>query len=295
MPLSARVLGQLETLTLESKRKFIGQRHGIHRSKKRGQGLEFSDYRQYELGDNPRHIDWGIYGRSDRLYVKRFLEDQDLSVLIILDASGSMTEGSSQGKWRFARSLAEAITYVGLMAQDSIRIIVPGSKISPKFVSPKAFHGAIAYLDSLLLDGTHIRTGESLPFAFAEAASLVQFPGLAIVISDCLYSFEQFASSMSLLRSRNLEIHLVQLLSSMDIDPLPAMESATLVDRETSEEISVDLTASSREMHSQLLTDHLNKIERYCSGSQIQLVRPTIDSAAEDQIIPTLLKTGLLE
>ena len=68
----------------------MGMRQGGHASIKRGQGIEFSDYRQYQLGDNPRYIDWGLYGRSDKLYVKRFSEEQDLSVLIILDTSASM-------------------------------------------------------------------------------------------------------------------------------------------------------------------------------------------------------------
>ena len=95
------ILRQLEMLKLSSRRAFLGQRQGAHLSLKRGQGVEFYDYRKYELGDNPRHIDWGLYGRSERIYVKRFREEQSLSVLVLLDSSPSMGVVPVQGisKW----------------------------------------------------------------------------------------------------------------------------------------------------------------------------------------------------
>ena len=73
-------LAQLELLRLESRNKFLGSRQGGHLSLKKGHGIEFSDYWQYEIGDNPRYIDWKAYGRTDKLYVKQFQEEQDLLV-----------------------------------------------------------------------------------------------------------------------------------------------------------------------------------------------------------------------
>ena len=78
-------LRQLELLRLRARRSYLGTRQGGHLSLKRGHGIEFSDYRKYELGDDPRHIDWSAYARSERLYIKRFREEQDLSVLLLLD------------------------------------------------------------------------------------------------------------------------------------------------------------------------------------------------------------------
>lgn len=294
MPLNPRILRQLETLTLESKRKFLGQRHGMHRSIKRGQGLEFSDYRQYELGDNPRHIDWGIYGRSDRLYVKRFLEDQDLSALVVLDASGSMTV-RDEGKWEGALSLAQAVAYVALMAQDTIRLVVPGAPVSPRFKSPAAYHAALTFLDDLSIDDDGMRTGDLLVKSMTEAASLLRFPGVALFISDCMYPFDIFANAMTALRARNLEIYVIQVLSPRDLDPLPATQSATLTDRETAEEISVDLSESSRQLYDELLTAHQDAVEKYCHGAQIKFIRALTGGPLEEFVLPTLLKTGLLE
>lgn len=295
MPLNATILRQLETLTLDSRRKFLGQRHGLHRSVKRGQGLEFSDYRQYEIGDDPRHIDWGIYGRSDRLYVKRFLEDQDLSGLIILDASGSMTVSESSPKWRFARALAEATTYVALMSQDSIRLVIPGAATSPRFIGPRSFYSAEKFLNELPLDTASLRTGDQLKHACISAAGMTRFPGVALVISDCLFSIDHLAEAMSALRARNLEINLIQILDSEDTSPLASREAATIVDNETGEEVSVDLGPASRDLYTDSLNEHLDNLEKYCAMAQIRLVRTILNQPADALIIPTLRKTGLVE
>ena len=85
MLLNQAFLKQLELLKINSRRSFLGSRQGGHASIKRGHGIEFSDYRKYVPGDDPRHIDWNVYARTERVYVKRFQEEQDLSVFIFLE------------------------------------------------------------------------------------------------------------------------------------------------------------------------------------------------------------------
>ena len=87
---TSEYLKSLELLKLKARRAFLGMREGGHTSIKRGHGIEFADYRKYELGDDLRHIDWGVYARSDRLYLKRFREERDLSLLLLVDGTNSM-------------------------------------------------------------------------------------------------------------------------------------------------------------------------------------------------------------
>src|SRR5262245_21429064 len=105
-------LRNLELFKIKARRAYLGNRQGGHISPKRGHGIEFSDFREYELGDNPRWIDWGVYARTDRLYVRRYQEEQNLSVLVVVDASHSMRTPPEDKKWESARDLALALSYV---------------------------------------------------------------------------------------------------------------------------------------------------------------------------------------
>ena len=93
-------LRQLELLRIRARRAFLGTKQGGHVSLKRGHGIEFSDFRQYQPGDDPRHIDWSVFARSERLYVKQFQEEQDLTVLLLIDSTASMVTPSNEKKWR---------------------------------------------------------------------------------------------------------------------------------------------------------------------------------------------------
>lgn len=105
----------------------------------KGHGLEFSDYRQYELGDNPRYIDWKAYGRTDKLYVKRFQEEQDLLVSVFLDSSPSMGFDTDPEKWEFARKVALSFCYIGLMQQDRVGLSLLGQRGALTLSGPQAF------------------------------------------------------------------------------------------------------------------------------------------------------------
>ena len=98
---------RLQQLKIKTRRSYLGSRQGSHISKRRGHGLEFSDYRSYVPGDDFRHIDWGVYGRTDRLYVKEFREEQELQVLFLIDTSQSMGFPEAEGKFEFAKDLAQ--------------------------------------------------------------------------------------------------------------------------------------------------------------------------------------------
>src|SRR5215831_18854639 len=115
-------LARLETLRIRARRRFLGNRPGGHLSLRRGTGLEFADYRHYTPGDDPRYIDWKLYSRTDRPYIKLFQEEEELYTYLFLDLSASMAHPAGDEKDVAARDLALALAYVVLANDDAVTI-----------------------------------------------------------------------------------------------------------------------------------------------------------------------------
>src|SRR5215475_12982599 len=119
--LSPELLAQLERLELVTRKIFHGRMKGERRSKRKGQSVEFADFRSYVPGDDLRFIDWNTYARLDRLFLKMFLEEEDLHFHALVDSSGSMDFGTPT-KLEYAKQLAAALGFIGLVRGDRVRI-----------------------------------------------------------------------------------------------------------------------------------------------------------------------------
>src|ERR1700710_1856689 len=115
-------LKKLEALSLVSKRVFSGQTKGERRSTKRGSSVEFADFREYALGDDLRSVDWKAYGRLEKLFLKLFVEEEDLSLPLLIDTSGSMEFGTPLSKADYARRIAAALGYIALSEYDRVSV-----------------------------------------------------------------------------------------------------------------------------------------------------------------------------
>src|SRR6185295_3401686 len=125
-------LRQLERLMLVTKKAVRGGLKGVRRSVKRGQSVEFTDYRDYALGDDLRSLDWNVYARLEKLFIKLFVEEEDVTVHVLLDASGSM-DGGSPDKLVFAKRAAAAMAYIGLASYDRVNIAVLQGRTARRF------------------------------------------------------------------------------------------------------------------------------------------------------------------
>src|SRR3954464_2860080 len=119
--LSPELLAQLERLELVSRKIFRGRMKGERRSKRKAQSVEFADFRQYVPGDDLRFIDWNLFARLERLYLKLFLEEEDLHFYALIDTSASMEFGEPT-KLFFAKQLAAALGFIGLCRADRVKI-----------------------------------------------------------------------------------------------------------------------------------------------------------------------------
>src|SRR3954451_25415563 len=149
--LDPQFLARLEQLELVSKKIFLGRLKGERRSKKKGQSVEFADYRNYVVGDDLRFLDWNLYGRLDRLFIRLFMEEEDLHFYVLLDNSLSMSFGTPT-KLHYARQVAAALGFIGLVNLDRVRVQAFNDRLVqrlPALRGRRSLWRMIDYLDKL--------------------------------------------------------------------------------------------------------------------------------------------------
>lgn len=279
---------QLQQLQIKTRRSYLGLRQGTHLSPKRGHGLELADFRPYAPGDDFRHVDWGAYARSERLYLREFREETELNVLILIDASRSMAFPKENSKLELAKNLALALGYIALQAGDSLRFGALGAQYSPNFTSPRSFHKIVSFLNK-----QEVKEQVDFVAEIRKALSLAKTPGKCFVFSDFLFEHEAIFSGLDLIRARNFEVSVVQILSASETN-LESGKSLKLIDSETNEELEF---ASSKELeneYAKILSRHLAELENYCTKGQIPFASILSDSPLKNVLFEIFLQKGFL-
>jgi uncharacterized protein (DUF58 family) len=288
--LSPETLRQLELLTIRARRRFHGLGDGGHVSLRKGHGIEFADYRSYELGDDPRHIDWGVYARSERLYVKQFREDQNLTAYLFLDSSASMRNPDVQ-KWSYATQAAQGLSYVLSMQQDRVAMMVPGVLTTPVIQGPKTVHR----ISKCLMDVDWAATqSEDFVLQFERECGRVTFPGIAVVISDFLFGLDKVQVMFDRLRAKNLDITALQILGGFDVNPLVAEESFQAVDAETGEQLDLCIDANEQDRYQELFQSHQRGLQEYFGASGISFTSSSPADGIVSLFLNQLTQVGLV-
>jgi uncharacterized protein (DUF58 family) len=229
-------LRQLERLLLLLRAPVRGGLKGGRRSVKRGQSVEFADYRDYSLGDDLRQLDWNVYARLEKLFVKLFVEEEDVTITILVDASASMATGRPE-KLLFAKRAAAAIGYIGLASEDRVAVSALGGRASRR-QTPLRGSGRVFRLLSNL---SAIRPADGptdLVAAARHAAAQLHGRGVVLLLSDLLDpAAERVIRELAATRSELIILHI---LSPAELDP-DLEGDLRLVDAETGE--GVDVTA----------------------------------------------------
>lgn len=286
---------RLELLKLRSRRSYLGTRQGGHLSLKRGHGIEFSDYRQYEPGDSPRHIDWGLYARSDRLYVKRFQEEQNLTMLLLVDGTTSMMTPLEDQKWERARDIALALSYVALMEQDAVTLSVPGMLHSPLYSGAQAFHQIVRELSMVPTVGQCDVGQCDFAREAQRAVSRVRFPGVAVFISDFLMPISQIEQVLVSMRAKALDITAVQVLGPHDKEPLPPQTDAIAVDSESGEEVAISMSAQALLDYREYFAQHIQTVRQLFLDARVGFCQTTTSDDFAEFVVQSLARTGLLQ
>ena len=231
-------LRQLERLLLLMRSPVRGGLKGGRRSVKRGQSVEFADYRDYTIGDDLRQLDWNVYARLEKLFVKLFVEEEDVTVTLLIDASASMATGDPS-KLLFAKRAAAALGYIGLASEDRVAV----SALSGRIARRRAAMRGSGRVFRLLADLSAIEPAEGptdLVAAVRHAAAQLHGRGVVVLVSDLLDPAAD--KVIRELAATGSELVILHVLSPDELDP-QLEGDLRLVDVETGDgiDVTVDL------------------------------------------------------
>jgi len=293
-PFTPHFLTQLETLRLRTRKEFLGSHPGSYSSPRRGTSLEFADYRRYTPGDDLRYLDWGIYARSDKLYVKLFREEVDLFAYVFIDASASMGYPSRELKYLPATHVALALGYIILANHDHVKLHLlqeqNGLKASPFYRGRRRMTDCVNFAAAATPGGAL-----QLAPALGDHLKTLRRPGKAILISDFLMPAKAYQAGLNLLRAFNLDIAAIQILSRQEVDPRFPNGSLALVDSETEQEIKYRWSADARSDYQAKLARHNAELRSFCHQSGIHYSLYVTDRDLGEFVFATLPAIGLFK
>lgn len=286
--LSSEMMAKLERMELVTRKIFRGRMKGERRSKRKGQSVEFADFRNYVAGDDLRFIDWNLFARMDRLYLKLFLEEEDLHFYALVDDSLSMDFGSPT-KFFVARQLAASLAYIGLCRGDRVSISTFGRSASPVVVRGKtSAHLLLGYLDSATCIDTPTTTEEVMRrFCLKNTGK-----GIVVVITD-LMSKTGYETALKMLVAREMDVYLLHILSPEELEP-KLVGDLSLLDSEDSERRDISVSASLLQRYEQTLNAFVEQARTFCNRRSITYVSVRSDQPIEPLVNEYLRSRGLV-
>jgi len=282
-------MAKLERMELVSRKVFRGRMKGERRSRRKGQSVEFADFRSYVPGDDLRFIDWNTYARLDRLFLKLFMEEEDLHFYALIDASRSMDFGTPS-KLQYAKELAAALGFVGLVRSDRVKVETLGQsprKPSPVFRGRTHVWRMLGYLEQI---------GMEPPVTLAEAAKSFAIrnsgKGIVVLISD-LMDKSGYEQGLRYLVSREWDVYVVQVLSVEEVDP-DVHGDLRLVDCEDADEAEITVTPPLLARYKATLSAFVASARDFCSRRGMVHLLARNDVPVERLISGYLRRRGLL-
>ena len=288
--LDPQFLKRLEQLQITTKRVFGGKMRGERRSKRRGVSIEFADYRDYARGDDLRFIDWNIYGRLDRFFLKLFMEEQDLFFYIILDTSKSMEFGDPT-KLLYAKQIAAALAYIGLTHQDKVGItaFANGEKAVMKPTRGRPFvWRMLEFLNGLKAEGETKLATICKNFVMKNRQR-----GIVVMISDFLDP-EGFEDSLKYFLHGNYEVFVIQVLDKQELEP-DLQGHFELIDSEFDDRTEISMTPALREQYKRTVEAYCQQLRDYCTRYGMNHLVTSTEVPFDEIILKYMRQSGLLK
>lgn len=303
--LGPELMARLDRLDILSRKVFAGKMPGERRSRRRGQSVEFDDYRPYTPGDDLRHIDWNVLARLDRLFLKLFREDEDLALHLVLDVSPSMDMGEPN-KLVFAHRVAMAMGYIGLVTHSRVAVSVFGRGTQAiRQLPPMRGRTGVQRLASFLLESLSAEE-PAKPTDFHAAMRLLARSragkGVAVLLSDMLLR-EGYLPGLNFLSYGGLhaggfEAYVLQVLSPQDLDPgagrNPLAGDLRLIDAERLDGAEVTVSAALLRQYRRRLDAHIEGLSRACRARSIRHLVVRTDAEVASLVGSDLRRQGLL-
>jgi uncharacterized protein (DUF58 family) len=287
--LEPEFLARLERLTLLSRRLYRSGVRGERRSGTLGRGVEFADYRSYQVGDDFRYVDWNIYSRLDRLFVKLFSEEEDINVHLFIDASRSMSWGQPS-KLDYAVRVAAALGYIGLANLDRVGAVAFTDR-PVRVLAPR--RGRAGTLTLFRFLGEIVPEGRSnLAVTLKEYSLRTRRRGVLIVISDLMFP-QGITDGLRLARFHRFEPFLIHLLADEELTPILEGD-LRLVDAETGAAVEVTADATTAEAYGRARDRYFTEVEQMCLRLQVEYLRAATSIPFDDLVLRYLRQGGLI-
>ncbi len=264
--LSPELLARLERMELISRKIFRGRMKGERRSPRKGQSVEFADFRNYVPGDDLRFVDWNTYARLEKLFMKMFLEEEDLHFYALIDASASMDFGQPT-KLHYAGQLAAALGFVGLIRGDRVKIETMGQSsqgAAPVFRGRRSLWRMLEHVEGIRaasagIDGKQISLTEGVKdFCLRNSGK-----GIVVLISD-LMDKGGYEPALRYLLSQDMDIYVIQVLSAEELDPA-VQGDLRLIDCEDGDVAEISVSGPLLKRYKQTLAAFVDSARDFCT------------------------------
>ncbi len=285
--LQPEVVSKLSSMDLRARLVVEGFITGLHKSPYHGFSVEFAEHRQYMPGDEIKHVDWKVYGKTDRFYVKQFEEETNLKSYLLVDASASMGYSSNGlNKLQYATYLAGALTYLMIRQRDAVGLLTFDETIR-RYLPPRSVS---TYLHQILLelDGTKSSSKTNISSALHQMAERIKRRGLIILFSDLFDDPDTVISGLKHFRHRKHEVIVFHIIDPLELT-FEFKQDAVFKDMETGEEISTQPWHIRKEYQTQV-SEFINKYKKVCRENQIDYVTLNTKDNYDRALIEYLLK-----
>jgi len=287
--LSPELLAKLERLELVSRKIFRGRMKGERRSPRKGQSVEFADFRNYVPGDDLRFVDWNTYARLEKLFLKLFLEEEDLHFYALLDASDSMDFGDPT-KLAWAKQLAAALGFIGLVRGDRVKIETigqPGKAGTPAFRGRRSLWRLLDHVEAIEPGEPTMLNQGVKNFCLRNSGK-----GIVILITD-LMDKSGYEAGLKYLLSQDMDVYVVHVLSAEELEP-DLTGDLRLIDCEDGDEAEVTVGGPLLKRYRETLAAFVDGAREFCTRRGMMYLRARSDLAVEDVVSGYLRTRGLV-
>jgi uncharacterized protein (DUF58 family) len=288
--LEPEFMAKLDQLALVSRKIFAGKMRGERITKRRGESVEFADYRNYVVGDDLRFLDWNIYARLGQLFLKLFLQEEDLHVSLLIDMSKSMDWGEPN-KWLYARRIAAAVAYIGLINFDRVSLCLYANGLQSELKGVRGrrlMFKVIEFLTSPECEGP-----SNLPEAGKQFAIRHPQPGIVLVLSD-FFEKAGYEQGLRYLLGRNYDLYAVQILSPEEIEPT-LVGDLRLTDVEDDDAAEVTVSRALINRYKQNLRAYCEQLKEYCTRRGIGYLFTNTKTPFDQIVLSYFRQRGLLK
>ncbi|MCG9129648.1 DUF58 domain-containing protein [Candidatus Poribacteria bacterium] len=288
--LTPNYLNKLDQLRIQSRKTYSGKYRGERRSKNRGTGIEFTDYRHYEPGDDLRYLDWNVYARLEKPFIKLFQADEELSVSILIDISQSMSFGQPS-KLEYAKLIASVLGYITLTNTDRVSVYTLSdqlSKVVPSIYGKSQFICIERALSPIQAQGL-----TNLNVCLKHLSNFQPKVGVVVIVSDFLDS-NGYTEGISTLLGRGFTVSLIHLQSREEIELLPPGDWQ-IEDSESGEKKEITINDDTFDFFQEEMESFRNTLKIFCKQNAINYLNLSTQMEIESVIIEDLLRTGVVE